>query len=191
MADLVTRAGLAYRLPGAEPADLLQVYYPELCVEILLSSQGQQYDSLIVDEGQDLMREAYVDVFDALLRGGLSGGKWRLFFDPNQDIYRGQDPKAIQRLKNGRPAQFRLSTNCRNTRPIAVTTSMLASTKCDETLVATGPEVEKRWYANPKHQVRQISNHINAWLGSGVRPEEIGVRAFQSVIDICINNATT
>jgi hypothetical protein len=186
MAQMVAKSGLQYRLPSAEPTDLFQVYYPELCTEILLDNENLQFDSLIIDEGQDLLREPNLDVFDALLRGGLKHGRWRVFFDPNQDIYRGQQPQAIQRLLLEQPAQFRLSVNCRNTRPIAVTTSMLASTPCEESLAATGPEVEKRWYSNPKHQTRQISNKINTWLGAGVKSGEITILSRRRMENSCL-----
>ena len=183
MADVVKQAGIGHRLPPAEPADLFEVYYPELCAEVLLDSEADQYDALIIDEGQDLMKEAYVDVFDALLRGGIKAGKWRVFYDPNQDIYRGQQPKALQAFDGARPAQFRLFTNCRNTRPIALTTSMLSGTRCDETLVVNGPEVKRQWYVSPAQQARQIANHLNVLLGAGVAPREITVlskRKFQN-----------
>lgn len=175
MADVVKQAGVGHRLPPAEPADLFEVYYPELCAEVLLDSDPAQYDVLIIDEGQDLMKEAYVDVFDALLRGGIKAGTWRVFYDPNQDIYRGQQPKALKAFEGARPAQFRLFTNCRNTRPIALTTSMLSGTQCDETLVVNGPEIKKQWYISPAQQARQIANHLNSLLGAGVAPHEITV----------------
>jgi hypothetical protein len=173
MADVVKQAGIGHRLPPAEPADLFDVFYPELCAEVLLDAA--QYDVLIIDEGQDLMKQAYVDVFDALLRGGIKSGRWRVFYDPNQDIYKGQQPKALQALGGSQPAQFRLHTNCRNTQPIALTTSMLSGTRCDETLTVHGPEVKKQWYLSPAQQTRQISNHLNFLLGSGVAPHEITI----------------
>jgi superfamily I DNA/RNA helicase len=173
MAELVKKAGLSHRLPAAEPADLFEVFYPELCVEVLLESGTDEFDALIIDEGQDLLREAYIDVFDGLLKGGIKSGLWRVFYDPNQDIYKGQQPEALRLLDDAFPAQFRLFTNCRNTQPIAVATSLLAGTRCDETLVVAGPEVRKQWYRTPAQQARQMSNHINFLLGEGVRPEEI------------------
>jgi hypothetical protein len=175
MADVVKQAGLGHRLPPAEPADLFDVYYPELCAEVLVESEAGQYDVLIVDEGQDLLKAAYVDVFDALLRGGIKSGIWRMFYDPNQDIYGGQQPQAFQALDKSRPAHFRLHTNCRNTQPIAFTTSMLSGTRCDETFTVHGPEVRKQWYLSPQQQIRQISNHLNFLLGSGVAPHEITI----------------
>lgn len=173
MAELVKNAGLSHRLPAAEPADLFDVFYPELCVEILLGGGAVEFDALILDEGQDLLREAYVDVFDGLLKGGIKAGLWRVFYDPNQDIYKGQQPKAIRALDNALPAQFKLFTNCRNTQPIALETSLLAGTACDETLVVGGPPVRKQWYSTPAQQARQVSNHINSLLSDGIRPEEI------------------
>ena len=175
MAEIVTKAGLKHRLPQAEAADLFEVFYPELCVEALLDAGADQYDALIIDEGQDLMRDAYLDVFDLLLRGGIKGGTWRVFYDPNQNIYKGHQPSAVQAFENGMPAQFRLFTNCRNTLPIATTTSLLTGTPCVETLTVDGPEVKTQWYSSPLQQVRQISNHLNYLLGAGVSPGEVTI----------------
>jgi superfamily I DNA/RNA helicase len=142
--------------------------------------------NLIIDEGQDLLRESYVDVFDGLLKGGIKTGVWRVFYDPNQDIYKGQQPKAIRMMESALPAQFRLFTNCRNTQPIAVETSWLASTPCDETLSVGGPAIKKQWYATPGQQIRQISNHINVLLGEGVRPEEIVILSRRRLQNSCL-----
>ena len=173
LADVVERAGLRHRLPPAEPSDLFDVYYPELCVEALLENGEIRYDAVVIDEGQDLLKSAYIDVFDVLLRGGIKAGRWRLFYDPNQDIYRGQEANAIAALECGAPARFQLFKNCRNTRPIATTTSLLTCTRCPETLTVNGPEVRTQWYATPVQQIRQISNHLNYLLGAGVAPREI------------------
>jgi hypothetical protein len=171
LADVLERAGLRHRLPPAESSDLFDVYYPELCVEALL--EDNRYDALVIDEGQDLLKHTYIDVFDVLLRGGIKTGRWRVFYDPNQDIYKGQEPKAIAALECGTPAHFQLFKNCRNTRPIATTTSLLTSTLCPETLTVNGPDVRTQWYSTPLQQIRQISNHLNYLLGAGVAPREI------------------
>ena len=39
------------------------------------------------DEAQDLLLDSYLDVIDASLKRGLNGGCWRVFLDPNQNIY--------------------------------------------------------------------------------------------------------
>lgn len=173
MADVVAQAGLTDRLPAAEPTDLFDVYYPQLCVEALLDEVEYQYDAIVIDEGQDLLKQGYLDIFDVLLRGGLKRGIWRLFYDPNQDIYKGLKKAPFSSLDRGGPAQFRLFTNCRNTLPIATATGLLTTTVCVETLTINGPDVKMHWYVTPGQQIRQISNHLNQLLSSGLTPGEI------------------
>lgn len=173
MADIVTRADMNYRLPPAEPSDLFSVYYPELCIEALLESEQHRFDALIIDEGQDLMKPAFVDVFDLLLSGGTKGGKWRIFYDPNQDIFKGLKSGAIAAFEAGNPTTFQLFKNCRNTLPIATTTSLFVGMRCPQTLSTDGPAVRTQWYASPQQQIRQISNYLNYLLGSGVAPRDV------------------
>jgi hypothetical protein len=194
MADVVARAGMTDRLPPAEPIDLFSVYYPELCMEALVSSDESRFDALIIDEGQDLIKLAYIDVFDLLLHGGIKGGKWRIFYDPNQDIFKGLESKAIAAFEAGCPAAFQLFKNCRNTLPIATTTSLLIGKRCPETLSVDGPDVRTHWYTNPQQQIRQISNYLNYLLGSGVAAREIVIlskrRLGFSVLALGLKNVT-
>lgn len=46
------------------------------------------FGELILDEGQDMLRESYLDVLDLSLAGGLAGGRFRIFGDfAHQAIY--------------------------------------------------------------------------------------------------------
>ena len=90
---------------------------------------GKEYfDYLIVDEAQNLYDKVFLELMNALLKGGLANGKWRLFGDfENQNIVDLQfdgDWKQIlekslesQNVKN--PSYFKLETNCRSTQEIA------------------------------------------------------------------------
>ena len=40
-----------------------------------------QYDEIVLDEAQDVLRRSYLDALDLSLRGGLEGGHWRFFGD--------------------------------------------------------------------------------------------------------------
>ncbi|MGB9616890.1 MAG: NERD domain-containing protein, partial [Desulfomonilaceae bacterium] len=77
-------------IAGSNPPDAPQdsSYWkqelPSLAVERLLQDydEGKQYDSLVVDEAQDILTEsAYLDVLDLSLKHGLSHGMWRFFGD--------------------------------------------------------------------------------------------------------------
>lgn len=174
MARIVKEAGLEYRLPPAEPQDLFAVHYPELCLEALLTEeQPARYDAVVVDEAQDLLTEANTDVLDALLEGGWIRGTWRLFYDPNQDVFSGTAPGGMRRILDAQPTMYRLTTNCRNTTPIAMSTSMLTGVECDHTMTVDGPEVNVQWYRDRAHQTRLLKKAVNGALVGGIRPDDI------------------
>ena len=45
-----------------------------------------QYDLLVMDEGQDIIKPIYLYCLDALLKGGFEKGKWVIFYDEKQNI---------------------------------------------------------------------------------------------------------
>jgi superfamily I DNA/RNA helicase len=174
MAGVVAESGLTSRLPAASEADLFAVFYPELTVEALLDS-GPRYDAVVVDEAQDVLRPAYLDVLDAALDGGLANGVWRAFLDPRQNIFAGTDASALADMLKLGPVQFRLSVNCRNSAPIATDTALLSGLECEDVLKADGPEVEHEWYRDRGHQRRLVTNRLNRLLSDGVRPTDVVV----------------
>ena len=172
----VRAANLHHRLPDAQAQDLFNVFYPELCLEALeqLKMRGR-YDAVIVDEAQDLLAPPQLDVLEALLRGGLKEGRWRLFYDPFQNLFGRHTPRGIETIKACQPAQFRLSINCRNTAPIAVATGLLCGQKTEDA-PTSGPAVEWLWHdGNAANQAKAVVSQIARWLGEGIAPEEIVV----------------
>jgi len=81
----------------------------------------EQYDYLIVDEGQDLFRLNYLQCLNKLVKGGLNEGNWLIFYDNNQNIYNSNDQfdACLDKLKGYGAASFKLTINCRNTKQIA------------------------------------------------------------------------
>lgn len=110
--------------------DYWQINLPHKAIESLFENDSAwpQYDFIIIDEAQDLIREEYLDIFDLLLIGGLAGGRWAIFGDfERQAIYMPElehgATKALQKLKDRAPDHtiFPLRINCRNAEPIAQT----------------------------------------------------------------------
>jgi hypothetical protein len=177
MRDLIEEAGLVDRLPAVEPRDLFDVYYPEIALDSVerLDRFGS-VDALVIDEGQDLLKPPWVLLLDALLSGELDNGTWRIFHDPNQDIFSGGPPAELERLENVATC-YRLTRNCRNTREIAMATSILSGVAMSETLGAEGPEVTERWYTDRKSHEKSILTQLREWLDGGVSPGDITVLA--------------
>ena len=137
--------------------------------------QLQTYDVLIIDEAQDLLLAPFVEVFEALLKGGLQEGHWMIFLDAYQDLFEAISPIGLRRLLDLNPAQFRLTVNCRNTKPIAVAVQILSGVEWEETLHVSGPKVEQHYYQDAAHQRREVSNCINRWLSDGIKPWQMVV----------------
>jgi Nuclease-related domain len=191
MVRTVESAGLSSRLGNTSLEDAMAVTYPELCYEALIQASAPPFDVLIVDEAQDLVRNLYLDVFDAALQGGLTNGLWRVFYDPRQDLFGGLEPSGMARLRALRPALFRLTVNCRNTAPIATATGMLAGYRPDETLSIEGPEVAVHWIGAREVPGHQVDATVRQLLSGGLRAEEVVVLSPRNLESSSLANRPT
>lgn len=91
------------------------------------------FDSLIVDEGQDMLDMGSISVIDSVFEHGMNDGSWYFFMDPNNQgsLYAEKDEDAVDYLKSC-GTRLPLSRNCRNTRQIAI-----------HTLIFTGGNIGK------------------------------------------------
>ena len=141
----------------------------------------ESYDTLIIDEGQDLIRSEYLDVFDGLLKGGLAGGTWAIFCDfHHQTIYGEIDENTMLCELEQRTAQFtrfRLLTNCRNTRPIGEEVSFISGFDIPPFLPANvdGVPVNYEFYSDDVDQCEQINEIINQLRAEGIKSETITI----------------
>lgn len=91
---------------------------PDLALDALVEEEPE-FDLLIVDEAQDILRTSYLAVLDELVKGGLKDGAWFFFGDfEKQQIY-GHEVEIDELVRESRPARYQLRTNCRNTPHIA------------------------------------------------------------------------
>jgi hypothetical protein len=125
------------------------------------------FDALIVDEGQDLFDLSSLEKLEDVLKGGLSGGCWCFFHDTNNQsgLLSTPDPDAIEYLESMRPTKVPLLTNCRNTKIILekVQTSLGADMGVNG--AGEGPKIRER-EANSKEEAidflaEEISDLIN------------------------------
>ncbi|WP_062306644.1 NERD domain-containing protein [Demequina subtropica] len=76
----------------------------------------EQYDVVFVDEAQDLMTPEGMDRIDAVVKGGRSGGRWRMFLDPNNQAHvDGAFDEDVLAIVSEDAASFDLDLNVRNT----------------------------------------------------------------------------
>jgi hypothetical protein len=111
--DLCQRAGVPFEVPAQGPRqrDFWEREAPLCLLEALEKRPDARWDAVIVDEGQDFRADWWPAVEGLLAE--RERGSLVVFFDPNQDIYEGGPPRALQ------IAPARLRWNCRNTGRIA------------------------------------------------------------------------
>lgn len=173
MMDVVAASGRREELPDVSEEDLMSLFLPELALEVLLDTAERRFDTVLVDEGQDLLRENYLDVIEALVGGDLSKGHWRIFLDPNQNIFGGVAASALERVREARPVEWPLTVNCRNTAPIATQVSLLSGVPLSTVLAPSGPDVEIRWYDNVDDQQESIDETLRNLKREGISPSRV------------------
>jgi len=161
------------RLPDAEEYFLAQRFRPELATE-LLRSAGPRYEALVIDEGQDLLSEEFIDFLDALVAGGFRSGTWRLFQDPNQNIFGRARREALDLIDSGAPAKFTLSQNCRNTNEIVEGSRMLSGAEVAALSDVGGPDVQvcTNWEDD---WVNRSLGYVKRHLDDGLDPSDVVV----------------
>jgi hypothetical protein len=186
MSKLIHDAGLDGEVPDADENDLYELFFPILSLQALsMPTAPDPFDLLVVDEGQDVLLDNYLDVLDKLVTGGLHKGRWRMFYDPNQNIFDGVAAPAIERLLAYNPTRYPLTINCRNTDQVAAATAMLSGCVSLESSVQ-GPKVETLWYEGPSDQRRTASNCVRRLLSRGVRPSDIVILSTRTLARSCL-----
>ena len=89
---------------------------PALALACLLDGREEVFDELILDEGQDMLRQSYLDVLDVSLTGGLREGRCRIFGDFVHQAIFDAAVMSFDDLLGQCPgcAIVDLSVNCRN-----------------------------------------------------------------------------
>jgi hypothetical protein len=152
-----------YDLEPSQGDDYFKYELPLMALEAVDRGGIEPFDCLIIDEGQDLIRSEYLDVFDSLVRGGLAGGNWEIYCDfERQAIYSDLtiDQMLAMLAERASFTRFRLTINCRNTRPIGKQTALLSGFEVSPFLPTKvdGLPVDYHFYHNPAGAVGKLTN---------------------------------
>jgi len=137
------------------------------------SDYQNYYDALIVDEGQDLIKNNYLFCMDEILKGGLDKGNWLFFHDPAQNIYNDEFEDSLQLLENYRPVSLNLTINCRNTKEIGDYNTTLTEFDTGEEFRIDGGKVNLHSYSTQAEQRKKVLNIVKNLLSEGIKPGEI------------------
>lgn len=154
----------------------------DLVVEALdILGEEVLFDRIIMDEGQDLMSEPFLDVLDLLLKDGLTpspddprkGGKWLVAMDQAQALYTENfSSNALERLERCMPAKLSLEENCRNTRPVALHVYGFSKTGSCEVMTTDGPRPVIDYFSNQKSFIKLLRGYINDTLREYAKVEQ-------------------
>lgn len=164
----------ADRLPDAEESFLASIYRPELAAELASANSHLQFDAVVVDEAQDLLTDEYAALVDSVIKGGFGHGQWRLFMDPNQNIFGRANRSALDLVEEGHPTRMKLSANCRNTAQIVEASVLLSGADVAALADVHGPDVSISTEWKTEWLVR-VEQEVRSLLGSGLSPADVVV----------------
>jgi hypothetical protein len=164
-------------LPPREEFPLDEYYrriVPEAFVDMVnRGGYRAEYDTLIVDEGQDLLRIEYILCMDAIVRGGLKDGNWHICYDPNQNIYNPDMEAGLEMIYEYRPVILYLDTNCRNTRQIGIYNVMATGMPPARYLKVGGESVIRESYTDFTDERNRVVRAVKKLLSQGIPPGKI------------------
>jgi hypothetical protein len=140
--------------------------------------EQQPVDVLIVDEGQDLISLAALDVFERAVKGGINKGRWRWFMDENAQagIIGECDDESIEILKLSGAVYMSLKYNCRNTPQIISETEAVTGAYVGITEIkGAGPKVKYCEVLDKDNEVECLVDHIQSLCEDGVELSDIVV----------------
>ena len=166
---------------GGSEQELYEQIYPEFARRALQYS-GPQFDTLIVDEAQDLCQSPYLELFDLALDNGLGRGRWAMFGDfSNQAIYlsNAANPAGALQEYCEYPARRNLYLNCRNTPPIARDTARVAGFEMPETRLPeqAAPRPQYQYWDDAAALCHLLDEEVHRLLAQEVHIGEMVVLA--------------
>jgi hypothetical protein len=176
--DLIKRAGLLPQLENEDDDDptFFPVRFPQVAADALCQLQGEPWDALIVDEAQDLLSPEHLDVFDLLIRDGLRRGRWHIFLDPLQNIYGVETQEQVERrLAEAAPAFDDLYENCRNTREVAIQTSIISGIDLAVAGAPDGPPCEIHYHRTADEALDLVERLVRQLIDGDVRSDDIAI----------------
>lgn len=157
--------GFDYNNKQSDKQDFYNKYLPTLLKNIYQKGISKKFDKLIVDEGQDLIREEYLSLFDSMVTGGFANGNWEIYGDfERQAIYAQLSEKEMLALVKGYGIYSRhlLNINCRNTKQIGEETCLISGFEKPPFLLEhlEGIPVEYVFYSDEAHQKYLLSEQL-------------------------------
>ena len=185
--------GFDYDRTMENKQDFYTQYLPELLTDIYRKGISPKFDKLIIDEGQDLIREEYLILFDSMLKDGLTNGQWEIYGDfERQAIFAQLSREDMFSLisKYDNPSKFFLKINCRNTKQIGEETSLISGFEKPPFLLEylEGTPVEYAFFNSPEQQKELILKQLNQLFEKALPRNELIILSQRKFENSCINS---
>lgn len=154
---------------------------PEMALNQILANGNffGKFDFLVVDEGQDLLKECYLDIFDLVLDRGLREGRWLIGGDFDHQKLYSKGSLSLENFRERHAPEFTtvsLTKNCRNTPAICSfignhtpLKNLYASRLREDDFV----DPELVFYDSEKEQSSWVAEHIRDFISKGVPQSDI------------------
>ena len=180
MFDIIEKSGKKIDIPSDE--NLMKDFYssllPRFAEECLLNCPFE-YDEIIMDEAQDLIKDSYLDLMDLLLVKGLERGKWKFFGDfSKQAIYSEDEESLLDKLTDRIPCmKFKLVKNCRNTKQICEDIQTITGFTAPRELWSTveGMPVNHEICETEIEAIEKLEHIIDNLINKGIEKENITI----------------
>ena len=174
-ADLGRATLITYRSPGLSAffaqrvagRDIHLVAFDDL-------PDDRTFDSVFVDEAQDLMNAQGMDRLDGVIRGGRSSGRWRMFLDPNNQAHvDGEFDEDVLALVADEATTVDLDLNVRNTKAIVHVVQEYLGADIGDPGIVHGEKVH--WVASTNGGLAEAGELASRLVADGVRRDNIWI----------------
>lgn len=141
-----------------------------------LETNSDEYEIMLIDEAQDLIKVQYIDCLEKIIAGGLKNGNWYMALDEKQNIYNEELKELLKIIEEDiRPVIAKLTKNCRNT--MQISTINMELTGIDQSInnEAIGEDVEIIKYNDEISQRNAIRKIIRRLKMNGIKNNEITI----------------
>lgn len=182
--------GFDYDISHRNRQDFYTKYLPELIKDIYNKGIFKKFDLIIIDEGQDLIRNEYLQLFNEMLDGTLSNGYWEIYGDfERQAIYSQLSKPDMFKLLNNfaKYSNFLLKINCRNTKQIGEETALISDFEKPPLLheYLEAIPVEYSFYKDSSHQAKILNELLNQLIEEGLPQNEMTLLSPKKIENSC------
>lgn len=187
----ISHAGMSDQLQheGVSDEEFFAEVFPSVFVDAALEVEPEPFDVLVIDEAQDILSPQNLDALELLLTDGLAGGRWHLFLDPLQNIYSKWEEATSERLREAGYADYELYENCRNTKPVAMQTSIVSGIDLEFESALEGPPCECVFYRDREDFLKKLDSEIRRLFADDVLPRDIVILSTRKLDNSMLSGA--